>query len=196
MSPLRWFGKYSFGLYVWHPIIGVILLHSHVALVSEGFGKGRRPAGRLATLGLDLAVAWVSFNLWEKRFLDLKRYFASGAPKRSPHVATAGIEPGGSTGQAQASRLIHLAATLRGLAYAPNWPEPASALQDVLCAAARSETSRSSFEKRWLDGQRDGLFSPHSDAMKFSMDDIGSGFEPRRLPRFATEQLARRITLT
>jgi peptidoglycan/LPS O-acetylase OafA/YrhL len=94
-SPLRWFGKYSFGLYVWHPIIGVILLHSHVALVSEGSGKGVVLLAAFGTLVLDLAVAWVSYNLWEKRFLDLKRYFASGGPKRSPHVAASGIEHGG-----------------------------------------------------------------------------------------------------
>jgi peptidoglycan/LPS O-acetylase OafA/YrhL len=84
LSPLRWFGKYSFGLYVWHPIINMILLHSHIALVSEASGKTTVLLAVLATLALDLGVAWVSFNLWEKRFLDLKRYFVSGAPKHGP----------------------------------------------------------------------------------------------------------------
>jgi peptidoglycan/LPS O-acetylase OafA/YrhL len=94
-SPLRWFGKYSFGLYVWHPIIGVILLHSHVAIVTEASGKPAVLLAASAALALDLAVAWLSFNLWEKRFLDLKRYFASGAPKRGLPVVAAGIEPAG-----------------------------------------------------------------------------------------------------
>lgn len=78
---LRWFGKYSFGLYVWHPIIGMILLHSEVSLVSPASGKPVILLVALVALALDLLVAWLSFNLWEKRFLDLKRYFASGAPK-------------------------------------------------------------------------------------------------------------------
>jgi peptidoglycan/LPS O-acetylase OafA/YrhL len=95
VPPLRWFGKYSFGLYVWHPIIGVILLHSHVAIVSEASGKPAVLLAVSAALVLDLTVAWLSFNLWEKRFLDLKRYFASGAPKRGLPVAAACIEPAG-----------------------------------------------------------------------------------------------------
>lgn len=81
LRPLRWFGKYSFGLYVWHPIIGMILLHSRVALVSPASGKSAVLLAALIALALDLLVAWLSFNFWEKRFLDLKRYFASGTPK-------------------------------------------------------------------------------------------------------------------
>jgi peptidoglycan/LPS O-acetylase OafA/YrhL len=63
VSPLRWFGKYSFGLYVWHPIIGLILLHSHVAIVSEASGKHAVLLAASAALVLDLTVAWLSFNL-------------------------------------------------------------------------------------------------------------------------------------
>jgi peptidoglycan/LPS O-acetylase OafA/YrhL len=81
LRALGWFGKYSFGLYVWHPIIGMILLHSQSALVTEASGKPAILLAAAAALALDLAVAWLSYNLWEKRFLDLKRYFASGAPK-------------------------------------------------------------------------------------------------------------------
>lgn len=81
LRPLRWFGKYSFGLYVWHPIIGMVLLHSRVALVSPASGKSAVLLAALIALVLDLLVAWLSFNLWEKPFLDLKRYFASGKAK-------------------------------------------------------------------------------------------------------------------
>lgn len=81
LRPLRWFGKYSFGLYVWHPIIGMLLLHSQVALVSPASGKPAVLLAALVALVLDLLIAWLSFNLWEKRFLDLKRYFGSRAPK-------------------------------------------------------------------------------------------------------------------
>lgn len=94
LAPLRWFGKYSFGLYVWHPIIGMILLHSHVALVSQGAGPAAVLWAMLVALVLDLAVAWLSYNLWEKRFLDLKRFFVSGAPKMATTVQAGGLDGG------------------------------------------------------------------------------------------------------
>jgi peptidoglycan/LPS O-acetylase OafA/YrhL len=81
LRPLCWFGKYSFGLYVWHPIIGMVLLHSQFALVNQASGKPAILLAALGALALDLLVAWLSYNLWEKHFLNLKRYFASGAPK-------------------------------------------------------------------------------------------------------------------
>jgi peptidoglycan/LPS O-acetylase OafA/YrhL len=77
LPTLGWFGKYSFGLYVWHPIIGMILLHSQVALVTATSGKIAILLAAAGTLGLDLIVAWISYNLWEKFFLDLKKYFPS-----------------------------------------------------------------------------------------------------------------------
>ncbi|WP_158927982.1 hypothetical protein [Acidisphaera sp. S103] len=46
----------------------------------------------LIALVLDLLVAWLSFNLWEKPFLDLKRYFASGKPKRTGTVSLNDLE--------------------------------------------------------------------------------------------------------
>ena len=88
---LRWFGKYSFGLYVWHPLIGVALMHSSLAIVHAG----ERPAALLAKsafiFGLDLAVCWLSFHLLEKRFLSLKRFFTPGGTRRGA-VADAALE--------------------------------------------------------------------------------------------------------
>lgn len=72
LAPLRWFGKYSFGLYVWHPIIGVLLFHSAIAIAHPGQPAGRVLAAAAAVLVIDLLVAWLSFELWEKRFLALK----------------------------------------------------------------------------------------------------------------------------
>jgi peptidoglycan/LPS O-acetylase OafA/YrhL len=92
LRPLRWFGKYSFGLYVWHPIIGMILLHSRVALVSPASGKWAVLLAALIALALDLLVAWLSFNYWEKPFLDLKRYFAPRAPKPIGTVPLSDLE--------------------------------------------------------------------------------------------------------
>ena len=68
---MRWFGKYSYGLYVWHPIVGVLVFYSGL--------REQFPASVQNSLiwlwlavGLSLAIAWLSFNLWEARFLRLK----------------------------------------------------------------------------------------------------------------------------
>ncbi len=75
IRPLSWFGKYSYGIYVYHPFVltagylwfgqspwyGRWLKHSIV--YSLGF--------ILASLG----VAWVSYHLFEVRFLNLKDRF-------------------------------------------------------------------------------------------------------------------------
>ncbi|HEY4076670.1 MAG TPA: acyltransferase [Rhizomicrobium sp.] len=88
-APLRWFGKYSYGLYVWHPVIGMLLFHSRVAVFPEGGGTALYLAIAAAILILDLTVAWVSFHLWEKRFLDLKRYFPAATHQTKPFWKTA-----------------------------------------------------------------------------------------------------------
>ena len=59
----------------------MVLLHSQVALVTQASAKPAILMAALAALVLDLSVAWLSYNVWEKRFLDLKRYFAPGRPK-------------------------------------------------------------------------------------------------------------------
>jgi peptidoglycan/LPS O-acetylase OafA/YrhL len=93
---LRWLGKYSYGLYVWHPIIGVLLLHSNVALTRPGADAPQIILAATAVLALDFLVAWMSYNWVERRFLALKHHFAPGAPSAQPARAS---ESAGSLAQ-------------------------------------------------------------------------------------------------
>jgi peptidoglycan/LPS O-acetylase OafA/YrhL len=83
-SVLRFFGKYSYGLYVFHfllqpwldkmfwyvPSIPVVSLIIHM----------------LALTGVSLAVALVSWHLYEKQFLKLKKHFNYGGIRPTPLV--------------------------------------------------------------------------------------------------------------
>lgn len=87
IRPLRWFGRYSYGLYVWHPIVGMLLFHSQMAILPEAPSAPRMLGAIAIAFALDLAVAWLSFHLWEQRFLALKRFFpADRAAKARPLV--------------------------------------------------------------------------------------------------------------
>jgi peptidoglycan/LPS O-acetylase OafA/YrhL len=85
---LRSFGKYSYGMYVFH----VTIYYGVQAILERQFGI-RYPLpvayGLLyfvALLGTTYGLAWLSFNLYESRFLALKRYFE---PRMEP--ATVGF---------------------------------------------------------------------------------------------------------
>ena len=78
---LRWLGKYSYGIYVYHQLIAEGLpwmpllgrhIHSKLMLHAVFF---------VVVGGLSLIVAWVSFHFYERRFLALKRYFNYDTPR-------------------------------------------------------------------------------------------------------------------
>jgi peptidoglycan/LPS O-acetylase OafA/YrhL len=74
---LRFFGKYSYGLYVLHMTFLPLLTRLiRPALFSLTGSKGVAVIGTaLLVVAISSAAAWLSFQLYEKRFLRLKRYF-------------------------------------------------------------------------------------------------------------------------
>jgi len=77
-SILRWFGRYSYGMYVVQlPLMTLLPLATLNAAIAAGesspilMGIGYV----LGMLGLTSAIAWVSYHAMEKHFLALKKYF-------------------------------------------------------------------------------------------------------------------------
>jgi peptidoglycan/LPS O-acetylase OafA/YrhL len=77
--PLRFFGRYSYGLYILHPIFLEYLFRPR-ALALFGVHAGTASIGKasytLFVIAVSVAAAVLSYHFWEKRFLELKRNFA------------------------------------------------------------------------------------------------------------------------
>jgi peptidoglycan/LPS O-acetylase OafA/YrhL len=86
----RWMvflGTYSYGLYVYHHFISHYLTTNRTELELAGWlGSHEAAVALQATLGVSasLAVAYLSYELFEKRFLKLKRLFRT-AKEPAPH---------------------------------------------------------------------------------------------------------------
>jgi peptidoglycan/LPS O-acetylase OafA/YrhL len=88
-SVLRFFGRYSYGIYVFHYSVAEIVglpvrrwanLHFH----SKAFAV---LSGAAAVVCVSIALALISYHLYEKRFLRLKRYFTYGSRSISNQLA-------------------------------------------------------------------------------------------------------------
>jgi len=80
--PLRLFGKYSYAIYIIHlPLhifVSKVLLADVVAFRGEGRHLAIQLAYAIVMTGVLLALAMLSYHLFEKHFLKLKRYFPIG----------------------------------------------------------------------------------------------------------------------
>ncbi|MGH7284781.1 MAG: acyltransferase family protein [Polyangiaceae bacterium] len=78
-STMRFFGKYSYGLYVFQGIVAMYFLrHGVEASLTESTGSHAMAMAlqAFAGAGLSCALAIASYELYEKHFLRLKRRFA------------------------------------------------------------------------------------------------------------------------
>ncbi len=78
LQPMRWLGKYSYGIYVFHLILFSYLegpvRNAIQAHVTPNKGADVVLEGLLIFI-VSITVAYLSYHLYEKRFLQLKRYF-------------------------------------------------------------------------------------------------------------------------
>lgn len=81
------FGTYSYGLYVYHHFISYYMLNNRTELeLGRVLGSHTLAVGVQAAAGVavSIAIAYVSYEFFEKRFLRLKRHFESGRLAQSP----------------------------------------------------------------------------------------------------------------
>lgn len=90
-SPLRWFGKYSYGLYVYHGLL-MAWLHVHVLALPWWHSRWLPSAELcefLAMAGICTVISVLSYHFFEQPLLRLKRFFPepmSPNPARQPRV--------------------------------------------------------------------------------------------------------------
>jgi peptidoglycan/LPS O-acetylase OafA/YrhL len=79
-GPMTTLGKYSYGLYVYHHFLSYYFLKHNTELAlaravgSHTLGVAIQAVGGIA---VSMAVAWLSYEFFEKYFLQLKRFWPS-----------------------------------------------------------------------------------------------------------------------
>src|SRR5262249_55273637 len=90
-------GTYSYGLYVYHHFISYYLTTNRTELeLGQWLGSHGAAVALQATLGasVSLVIAYLSYELFEKRFLSLKRLFQTAKePTPRPSAARCAVGP-------------------------------------------------------------------------------------------------------
>ncbi len=92
----RWLiflGTYSYGLYVYHHFISYYLTINHTEReLTAWLGSHSAAIALQATLGaaVSIAIAYVSYEFFEKRFLGLKRFYATARKPASQPTTVSG----------------------------------------------------------------------------------------------------------
>jgi len=89
-------GTYSYGLYVYHHFISYYLAANRTDLeLTRWLGSHLAAVALQATLGVSasLALAYVSYELFEKRFLRMKRLFETAKEPTPQRPVAVGAEP-------------------------------------------------------------------------------------------------------
>jgi peptidoglycan/LPS O-acetylase OafA/YrhL len=85
---LRSFGKYSYGIYVLHVILLVCVVQALERFMPVGFqelpGAAQKLISGACVLVLSFVVAFISYHLFERHFLRLKRFFEYQSPVAKP----------------------------------------------------------------------------------------------------------------
>jgi peptidoglycan/LPS O-acetylase OafA/YrhL len=96
-GPMRSLGKYSYGLYVYHHFFSYYFVtHGTEFALANVLGSHTVAVAVQAVGGMaaSVAIAWVSYEFFEKHFLRLKRFWPSSssppAARRGLAVASAG----------------------------------------------------------------------------------------------------------
>ena len=87
VKPMRWIGKYSYGIYVLHLILFIYLEEPMRNIIRAYITPNKGVVVVLAGLlifSLSILAAYLSYNLYEKHFLRLKRFFDY---RPHPHTA-------------------------------------------------------------------------------------------------------------
>jgi peptidoglycan/LPS O-acetylase OafA/YrhL len=78
LRPMRWLGKYSYGIYVFHLILFTYLDEPLRSLIRTHITPNKGVdiiLNGLLIFCISITAAYLSYNLFEKRFLRLKRFF-------------------------------------------------------------------------------------------------------------------------
>jgi peptidoglycan/LPS O-acetylase OafA/YrhL len=81
-GPLRWLGKYSYGIYVFHFPVLALAAHLRLPARLSGPSAGDIPQFILSgtALAISIVLAVISFHFYESKFLGLKKYFRYSYP--------------------------------------------------------------------------------------------------------------------